>query len=301
MPITYAGPHIAPTFVAGVINDAWTKAASLIARARTTQSDLEANTITPAALDTLEAVPTLVQSLPAIPAAGDVPEFDDPLTDMLAAWIDEHFPDTDNPNAAAAWARIVLTFSGSEQTDEVGDASSRLAATLSGFDADVQSSVQGILSTDSDAATAGAERNKNMIDYRHRKAIDLSQLEVVMRTQLDALDAARSFLIEAVYGLASKEAQELARVASAKQRLQDVYFQHLSALVEAESLELGVAELDKRITADASIAEQDRETFMFRQRVTAALAGLESLAHQAQGAINRASASATVGGGESSP
>jgi hypothetical protein len=301
MPVEYSGPFTSPTFVAGVINDAWDKAESLVASARVAAADLPTNTISVADLDTLTVTPTLAESLPSLPAADTIPEFEDALTALLADWIEEHFPDTDNPDAAAAWARIVATFTGSEQTDAVADATAHVSSVTTGYETDIRETIASVFSADSTRATAGATRNRTMIDYQHRKAIDLSQLDLVMRTQLEALDAARGFLIEAIFGLGTKGAQELERIANSKRRLQDAYFSHLSARVEESSIELDRLALAKKIEANADVEGQARDTFIFRENVKAALSHLESLAHQAQGAINRASASASVGGGESSP
>lgn len=301
MPITYSGPYVSPTFVAGVVNNAWDKAVEIIARARTTVDDLATVGLVPETLATLSATPAFSEGLPSIPAAGTVADFEAALTSLLAAWIDEHFPDVSNPDAAAAWARIVATFTGAEQTSEMAAAASHLASLLGDYDSEVQNTVAGILSGDSTRATDGAARNQDIIDLSHRKAIDLASLDLVMRTQLEALDAARTFLADAIFGLATKEAQELQRVAASKQRLQSAYFSHLDARLQTYNVELERTALNKRVVAAADVAEKDRDVFTYRERVQAALAQLESLAHQAQGAINRVHASAGVTGGETSP
>jgi hypothetical protein len=301
MTITYAGPNIAPTFVAGVINDAWSKAADLITTARATASDLSPGAITPASLATVTTAPTFAESLPAIPAAGSVADFESALTTTLATWIDEHFPDTADPDAAAAWARVVATFTGSEQTTEIGLAASRIATVLDGFPTETISAVSDQLAADATRVSDGVTRNRQMIDYAHRKAIDIAGFDVVMRTQLEALDAARGFVIDAVLGLATKQAQELSRVATAKQRLQGAYFEHLGARAQAYGVEVDRTALGKRIDAAADVAAKERNVFIFRERAAAAVAQLESLASQASGAINRAGASASVSGGETSP
>jgi hypothetical protein len=196
---------------------------------------------------------------------------------------------------------VVATFTGSEQTTEIGLAASRIATVLDGFPTETISAVSDQLAADATRVSDGVTRNRQMIDYAHRKAIDIAGFDLVMRTQLEALDAARSFVIDAVLGLATKQAQELSRVATAKQRVQSAYFEHLGARVQAYGVEVDRAALGKRIDAAADVAAKERGVFIFRERATAAVAQLESLASQASGAINRAGASASVSGGETSP
>lgn len=304
---TYTGPTVSPVFVTGVMNDAWAQAVERTASARAAVDDLTPTPIRALSITPLEAPADLSVVLPsrqtvATPAAGSL---EDQLTDLLRDFIDEHYPAVATPDAAAAWARVAASFSGDpldqaalairDRVDSVWD--------VRGYSVPAEAREYQLRAHDLEASRirAGSTRNTDMILKTHRKSVDLTQYEVVMRTQLEAIEAARAFLIGLVLALYDKAADEQVRLARFKEEMQASYWRYFQARVEANALELDRLILDKRIALDANLSSADRQAFVFRQLAQTALDECQSIASQASAAINRVSASADVGAIERTP
>lgn len=304
---TYVGPQTSPVFVTGVINDAWEEAVSRTAQARAALADLNPVPVSAQALTPLQAPDDLSVDLPSIadPEEGAGPALEDQLASLFRSFIAANYPAIAVPDAAAAWARVAATFTGAPLAQAVARARQRIDTpwTARGYTMPTEARQFLRREHDREAAriAAGSVRNQDIILKTHRKSVDLTGYEVVMRTQLEALDAARAFLVGVILATLNKQSDEQVKLTAYKAQLQDTFFRYLNARIEENSTELDRLVLEKRIALDADLSAEDRQAFIFRQLVQAAVDEMQSLASQASAAINRISASASVGGRESTP
>jgi hypothetical protein len=304
---TYTGPEVSPVFVTGVVNDSWAKATELTNAARTAIGSLNPEPLVAADTAPVEAEVDISMVSPGLSAVDLDPAeaLEADLTAMLRDFIADKFPAMEIPDVAERWRDITLTFNGAELDLAMARSRARIddAFTQRGLTLDPEA--REIQRADHDATAARLRtqqaRNTDILYKTHRKGIDLTKWEVAFRAYLDALDAARAFLLGCVLASLAKVSAERAQIARLKDQMQATYFRHLNTLMEASGNDLDLALLEKRITLDADLSGQERSTFVFRQLVTAAVDELQSLASQASAAINRVSADASVSGVERTP
>ena len=304
---TYVGPTVGPVFVTGLINDSWAQVVERTNAARKVTYGLQPEPIQGDVPKPLEAPEDFDGELATAPQQGNqtADSIAGQLDDLLTSFIDRHYPSIAMPNGAAAWERVVSGFTG----DALSQAASRVRArtdlvwSARGFSMPTESREFQRREVQRREVTAldGASRNADVIRKTHRKGVDLTGYEIVMRTQLDALDAARAYLLGGVLALYDKAADDQMMLIRLKDGMQSAFMRHLSAQIEAGTNTLEQIALERRIELDATLSEEDRKVFIFRQTVQAALDELQSIASQASAAINRVSASATVGGSERTP
>ena len=304
---TYTGPEVSPTFVTGVINDSWDKAQSLTTDAREAVQDLSPEALLPLDTSQVQADVAVDVSAPGLQQVNLDPAdaLEDELTRLLRDFMGRHFPALEIPDAAERWRDIAASFDGDPLRLAAARMRARIATDLTGRGLAVPAEVLEIQRAGHDREYTRLEtqraRNTDILWKTHRKSVDLTKWEVAMRAYLDALEAARAFLLGCVLAAAGQVAEEAARIARYREQLQATYFRHLNTMFEASGNDLEQALLEKRIRLDADLAGEERKAFVFGQRVAAALQELEGIASQATAAINRMSADASVTGIERTP
>lgn len=304
---SYAGPQVGPVFVTGVVNDAWAAAQERTAAARASLNGVKPAPIMGSVPDAITAHLQLNPTLaaPGKPRDGAASEISAELMGLLSDFIGAHYPAITMPDPDAAFEAVLQRFDEKDLKRAARDVVDRTGMVWS---------VRGITIPPEAAAYQGVElgrrlddalllqqMNVDVVRQSNMKELAMVGWELAMRTQVEAMDAARTFLIGAVVDIEAKVAQDEAALAGIKQQLAGAFFRMLDAQVESGSVTVDLLALQGRIQVDAALANEDRKAFVFKERVQAALAELESLASQASAAINRVSATASVGGIERTP
>lgn len=301
---TYTGPTVSPVFVTGLINDAWAEAVARTADARAAvaavttaplQSDIGAPLEAPDDYAVEQADMT-----EALPGPGDA--LVGQLAALLSSFIASHYPTVSMPDGPAAWERVVDGFVDADNLRlTLERAESRIHASWSARGLSVPAAASAHLRARSTWLQERGIVNTDIVRKTHRAGVALVQYELVMRAQLEALEAARAYLVGSVLALQSKADEEQIALVRSKEAMQGSFFRYLGARLEANSVTLDELALGRRIELDADLSAKDRETFVLRLLVQTALEECMSIASQASAAINRVSASATVGGSERTP
>lgn len=307
---TYVGPVVAPVYVTGMINTAWTSAQTLTNQARNAVAGLNPPVLTPESVSPLVAPETdfnvtagSLGGMASIDPQADALENE--LTRLLRDFIDRHYPPLQTPDGAAAWERIVRTFDGDRARQLRDRMRYRTVRAMANRGITLPRQVVEYMDRDftveEKRIEVGTERNQDIIRKTHRKDIDLTQYEIILRTQLDALEAAKAFLLGCVLAALSKTSSEQTQLARMRGQMQSAYFRYLDAQIEAGTVDVEKELLEKQITLDADLSGEERKQFLWRQKVAVALDECQSIASQATAAINRISAQASVNGQEITP
>lgn len=306
---TYAGPSVSAAFVAGVFNDAWAKATERSAAAQTSRGLLVPSPVTVDAGALAPAVGS--NGVYTVPVGGTLPgdtttlkdTFEAQLEQMLADFVNAHYPTYEIPDAAAAWNLVANSFDGGQLEPVIAAAHSRVDDVwrARGY---VMPAISGeyqhryIERRAADART-NAAKNTEIIRAAHLAEMNLVKFELVMNTQLDALNAARTFLLGCIIPIRAKVDEDQLRLVQYQTQLQFAHWRYLDALIEADSMALERLILNRRITVDMALAGEARKEFVFRELAGTVIAETQSIVQQATAAIGQLHGRVAVGGGES--
>lgn len=300
---TYSGPNISPTFVVGVFNDAWERANERTATAEDALANIEPTTPIPVSA-LVTPVDHDLDLSGAIPSLTTTPELDpvrqavvDQLKDLLKGLIDKYYPPVAVPNGADVWERIARAFISGHLFQALDDIQARTVG-------------RGLFTPAMNAGIAkylGGQRTKiqelmslnvETLVTSRKAEFQLLYFEQVMKLQVDALEACRAFLLEAMLPLQTRLTNDLSQLSRFKLQLQSSYFKYLDARVIEGTTELNRLFVEKRINVTKELSDEERRAFIF-DRISKTFAE-EALAvsQQASAAINAVNADAGVTGRE---
>lgn len=326
----YSGDSVAATFVAGVFNDAWAAAEKQMAsrmevgekiqqevtkekayiRIKMSDRNTPAKTGADPWLRTVQVEREYTPNMDKAPEADLIDaeadllrqHLQDQLTGMLHTFMLDFYPFYQIPDGSDAWERVSETFDNQKLESGIGLVQQRVLGawsergiTIPGIALDAQQRSVGKAATDAEAQSVRAQE---LIRLRELKGMDLIRFEQVNRQQIEALEAARAFLLSTLLPMSRKVSEDQERLTSQKRSYMDAYYRYMDTLLAADEAELARLVHERTREMNLQVGKDNRKMLMF-QLVAGALENeMSTLAQRASAAIARFGGGSSVSGNE---